>query len=326
MTDAQVDAVERWALEYLDRLSEGGRRGVLLGGSIARGQQWAHSDLEAGLLTEEHDRPLAYFNVDSGRGVEIIQLSSSDLAQQVEQVEAGDLDPVATWPIQLYRARVVHDSASGLLARFTAAFDRHLFAPEVVRLKIDEHVVSAADALSRARDLLADGKPRAACCEARLAMNESILVLHWRLGELPRSQNRTDSRLRDVTARHDRGDFYRLYRDTFGLDDADTVIAHDWPTVRDDVLALAGHWAASEFFEHAVDSTFSWGENGGILTVYRLYVPLFGRPGGGVFDLVDDADWTTKNLPLLRFLGLAHLDAAAVAGLVERIAAFLDER
>jgi hypothetical protein len=101
----------------------------------------------------------------------------------------------------LYRARVVHDSPSGLLSRFVAAFDRHLFAPEVARLKIQEHATSAADALGRARGLLADGKPRAACSEARLAMNDAFLVLHRRLGELPQSQNRTDSRPRHLTAR-----------------------------------------------------------------------------------------------------------------------------
>lgn len=74
MTDFDPTEIERWAIGYLNRLADGGRHGVLLGGSIARGQQWAHSDLEAGLLVEAADPSIPYFNVDSGRGVEISSL------------------------------------------------------------------------------------------------------------------------------------------------------------------------------------------------------------------------------------------------------------
>jgi hypothetical protein len=68
-------AIEQWALTYLDRLSDGGRRGVLLGGSIARGQQWEHSDLEGGLLVAAPDSSIPYFNVDSERGWKSSSLS-----------------------------------------------------------------------------------------------------------------------------------------------------------------------------------------------------------------------------------------------------------
>src|ERR1700712_431444 len=142
------DAIERWALGYLIRLSGGGTRGVLLGGSIARGQQWAHSDLEAGLLVEASDPSLAYFNVDGGRGVEIIQLVAPDIIQQLERVERGDLSPVSVWPIQMFRARIISDP-TGLLRRFTVEFDRHLFSPVVVRLKLVHHVAKGTQTLAK---------------------------------------------------------------------------------------------------------------------------------------------------------------------------------
>jgi hypothetical protein len=46
---------------------------------------------------EKHDPSLPYFNVDSGRGVEVIPPATGDLALHVERVDAGDMAPVAMW-------------------------------------------------------------------------------------------------------------------------------------------------------------------------------------------------------------------------------------
>ena len=316
--------IERWALAYLTRLSDSGRRGVLLGGSIARGQQWAHSDLEAGLLVEARQPELPYFNVDTGRGVEVIQLVSSELTEQVRQVEAGDLDAVAKWPIQLYRARIISD-ATGLLARFTALFDRRLFSPPVVQLKIRQHFTSSSSYLVRARDLLATNCPRAAVTEVRGAMNEVILALYWSLGELPRSQSRTDSRLRDLTIRHKRPGFYQLYRAVFDLDTTEVAVAGAWPKVRAQVLELTKLWGARDFFEHSVDSNFTWGENGGILSVYRLYIPIMGRPDVGIFNQLDRVEWASANSDLLMFLGLSDANPATVEAWAKQVEDALTE-
>lgn len=318
MSDFDPAAIERWALGYLDRLSEGGKRGVLLGGSIARGQQWKHSDLEAGLLVDAADPSLSYFNVDAGRGVEIIQLIAPDLSQQLDAVDAGDPSVVAKWPIQFYRARIISDP-TGLLARFTAAFDAHLFSPSVVGLKLAQHIAKATEVLARARALLAANRPRATLCDLRIAMNEAVLALHWSLGELPRSHNRVDSRLRDLTTRHHRPEFYALYRDVFELDTADAVIARDWPLVKEQVMEIAAAWRARSFFETAVDGTFSWGENGGIISIHRLFIPLIGRSKVGFFESLDEPDWTQQNPALLRFLGLASAEAESVSQLAGRI-------
>lgn len=318
MTDFDPAAIERWALGYLNRLSGAGMRGVLLGGSIARGQQWAHSDLEAGLLVDVADPSMPYFNVDSGRGVEVIQLVGPDLIKQLEEVEGGDLSAVSAWPIQMYKARVISDP-TGLLTRFIAQFDSHLFSPSVVRMKLVHHVTKATHALDKARALVAVDRTRGALCEVRNAMNEAVLALHWSLGELPRSHNRVDSRLRDLTTRHGLPEFYALYRDVFELDTADEVIKRDWPVVKERVLEIASAWRARAFFETAVDGTFSWGENGGIISIHRLFIPIMGRPDGGIFGSLDEPDWASANPGLLQFLGLASASAKTVSRLAERI-------
>lgn len=325
-TDAEhfdAQAIERWALSYLERLSNGGRRSVLLGGSIARGQQWAHSDLEAGLLIGADDLPIPYFNVDSGRGVEVIQLEENALLAQLDQVDAGQLAVVADWPIQLYQARVVSDP-TGVFARFTAAFDAHLFSEEVVARKIEKHASEARRYLDAARLELAQARAAAALSELRHGMNESLLVQYWGLGELPRSQNRAESLLRDLTSRHAIPEFYQLYGDVFDLGSAAEAIANDWPQVKQRVLELAELWNAAEFFEKAVDSTFSWGEDAGIICVYRLYIPVLGKPDAGIFSSIDDSSWRADNAPLLRFLGLAHATPETVQELIDRVDHALD--
>ena len=318
MTDFDPAAIERWALGYLDRLSDNGKRGVLLGGSIARGQQWAHSDLEAGLLVEAADPSIPYFNVDSGRGVEVIQLIEPDLLKQLAAIENGDLTAVSVWPIQLYQARVISDP-TGVLKQFVTRFDRHLFSPDVVRMKLAHHATRAAQRLERARALISEDRTRAALCEVRQAMNEAVLALHWSLGELPRSHNRVDSRLRDLTTRHGRPEIYALYREVFELDTADQAIRQAWPVVKERVLEIASAWRARAFFETAVDGTFSWGENGGIISVYRLFIPIIGGADGSIFNSLDDPLWAEAHPELLQFLGLRSAGAHNVSRLVERI-------
>ena len=319
-----MTALEQWALGYLERLSDNGRCGVLMGGSIARGQHWAHSDLEAGLLVNSFDASVPYFNVDRdfSRGVEIIQLVAPDLSKQVDEVESGNLNAVSTWPIQLYKARIISDPTS-LLKRFTTQFDRHLFSPLVTKQKFKRHAHSTAQALERASTLVAASRARAALCEIRFAMNETVLALHWSIGELPRSQNRVDSRLRDLTARHGLSDFYALFRDVFDLENTDEVVARDWPVVKEQILELASPWNAREFFEIAVDGTFSWGENHSILAAYRLYMPLMGplmgHPEVGIYESIDDPDWTNANPGILRFLGLENTNAEIVSEFSARI-------
>ena len=314
--------IEEWARSYAERLSAGrGRLGVAVGGSIARGEHWQHSDLEIAVLVDEPDPSLTHFSVDEGRGVEIFQLECGRLKSELARVERGDVTPVASWPVQLYRSRVVHD-ATGLLLRFATEFDQHLFSNAVRALKVEAHEAALETALAEAEELLSSGRPRAALAMARAGVNERILTLHWALGELPRSQNRVDSRLEEFTERHDLQPFYKLFRDIFELDSTETAIRDDWPLCRDHVLSLTELWegeASRAFFTEAVDSNFVWGEDGGIISVYRMYVPIIGAPTSGIMQSLDDPDWSRANTSLLRFLGLANADDTTVRALVSRL-------
>ena len=309
------DKLHEWANQFTAQLAQRpGVLGVMIGGSLARGQEWRHSDLETGILVESKDESLPYFNVHEGRGVEIIQLIRPDLVTQLDQIAAGDLSPVADWRIQLWEGRLVHDP-TGLLAQFKTQFDRHLFSDVVLGQRQAELGKLIDARLAAARQLLGEDRPVAALVELRQAMNHLILVAHWARRELPRSQNRTDSRLRSLCQRHDIMPFYDLYRDVFGLADTQAVIADVWPAVRDQVLEITRLWgdSARDFFDHAVDSQFLWGEDAGILTVYRLYVPIIGGEDRAIQSKLDDSEWQTTNHNLLQFLGLAEIRARRVS-------------
>ncbi|MBN2047819.1 MAG: hypothetical protein JW750_08265 [Anaerolineaceae bacterium] len=319
MTQAWRTELRAWANEIAHDFSQRDHIiGVLIGGSIARGQEWQHSDLELGILLEEKDPNIPYFNVIKGRGVEVIQLAAPDVRAALSKIDSGDLSPIADWPIQLWKGKVIHDP-SGLYARFKDAFDPGLFTPAVVGIKLANLQTHIEQTLAEARQLL-EQQPAAALTRARYAMNEAILALHWSYGELPRSQNRTDSRLRRLCVKYDNPTFYQLYRDVFALEETRKATRVVWPKVRDQVLAITNLWGgdARDFFDFAVDSHFQWRQSAGILTVYRLYVPIIGGEAG-IFNKLDQPEWANANPDLLAFLGLTHAQPDAVQTLINRL-------
>lgn len=317
------DVLLEWAEGYAGRLAADlGRGGVVIGGSIARDQSWEHSDLEVGVLVDELDPQVPHFGTDAGRGVETFQLRRPDLKRQLERVRGGDLEPVAGWPIQLWRGRVTHDP-SGLLEDFVTQFERHLFSPDVLARKLRAHRAAVEDSLARSADLLASGRPRAALSLTRLAMNELIQMSYWRHQELPRSQNRTASRFRALAEAHGLDELYALFVEVFALDEIAAAITVAWPHCREQVLALSelsGGPATRQFFTVAVDSNFEWGEDDGIICVYRLYVPLMGGPDRGILSKLDDEAWCDSNRPLLQFLGLQDPSQQALESMRMRLA------
>ena len=321
MAELWRQELKSWARQYArDAAQREGVLGTVIGGSLARGQEWRHSDLELGVLVAQRDARIPYFNIDTGRGVEMIQLAQGELEEQVRQVESGDLAPVLAWPIQLWQCRVVHDSG-GLLTRFKAQFDANLFRQEVIEQKITGQRVKVEKTLDEARAMLAAGRPRAALSRARYATNDAILAMYWLHGELPRSQNRTDSRLRWLCHKYNCMPFYDLYREVFGLSNTRHATRVAWPRVRDEVLEITRLWgdSARDFFVHAVDSHFAWRQNAGILTVYRLYIPMIGGGEQGIAQKLDDSEWAAKNRDLLAFLGLSEVTSQSVSAVIERV-------
>ncbi|PZF85607.1 hypothetical protein [Jiangella anatolica] len=99
-----------------------------------------------------------YFATDTGRGVERIPLDRAELERDLASIDGGDRTPIASWPIQLYRGRVLHDP-TGLLGRFVALFDEHLFSPEIVALKIARGLESYREHAARVTAEAAAGRP-----------------------------------------------------------------------------------------------------------------------------------------------------------------------
>jgi hypothetical protein len=119
-------------------------------------------------------------------------------------------------------------------------------------------------------------------------------------------------------------DFYELFHEVYDFDltaaQARSLLASCRAEVNEIVSGFGP--AAADFFYHAVDGEFRWGQTKGILTVYRLYVPWCLRrlkKQDGVFD---DAAWRDEHRDLCRFVGLDRPDAARTADLLARTQAF----
>jgi hypothetical protein len=296
-------------------------RGVALGGSLARGLEWLHSDVEMAILVDQR-LDMGYFAVREGRGVEVIQLVAGDLARQIDR---ACTDPLAVldWPIQMYQCRVVHDPG-GVLAQFKEAFDRSLFLPEVVRAKIQRSLDAFDREAAVAQADLDAGRPLTALAQLRSAFNQLILGFYWRHNILPRSQNRTASLLRKHCQRLGTMDFFELYSAVYGFDLSSAEARRLLASCQDEVRGIVSGFgpAAADFFYHAVDGEFRWGQTKGILGVYRLYVPLCLRRFQKQEGVFDDPAWRAAHADLCRFVGLDRPDAAATADLLARAQAY----
>ena len=296
--------------------------GVALGGSLARGLEWKHSDVELAILVDRRLDEFGHFAVREGRGFEIFQFVEAELREQIDRAQT---DPMAVldWPIQMYQCRVIADP-SGLLGRFKEAFDRQLFSAEVVSAKVARSLEGFDREAATAQADLAAGRPLTALAQLRAAFNHLILAFYWRHEILPRSQNRTEAMLRMHCRRLGEMDFYALFHEVYGFDltaaQARGLLASCRAEVNDIVSGFGP--AAADFFYHAVDGEFRWGQTKGILTVYRLYVPWCLRRFKKQDGVFDDRGVAGGARDLCRFVGLDRPDAARTAELLARTQEF----
>jgi hypothetical protein len=296
--------------------------GVALGGSLARGTEWKHSDIEMAILVEQRLPEFGYFNIFDGRGVEVFQFVEAEMRDWLAKAEQDPL-AVVGWPIQMYKCRVVSDPTE-LLTRFKATFDALLFQPAVVQAKRDRELAAFDRELAVAQADLEGGKPLTALAQLRFAFNELILAFYWQHCILPRSQNRTGSRLRIHCRRLGRMDFYDLFIDVYDLHMSAPRARQLLAACRrevDDIVSGFGPQAA-DFFRDAVDGEFRWGETKGILTVHRLYIPWALRRFKQQEGAFDDPAWRTAHAALTEFVGLDRPDPALTEQLMERTHAF----
>jgi hypothetical protein len=292
--------------------------GVALGGSLARGMEWKHSDIEMAIVVEERLSEFGYFNIYDGRGVEVFQFVAAEWRDRIAQAERDPL-AVLDWPIQMYQCRIVADPL-GLLTPFKQCFDSQLFHPAVVEAKTAHELAQFDREFAVAQADLAAGRPLTALAQLRAAFNNLILAFYWRHGILPRSQNRTESLLRRHCQSLGRMDFYELFHDVYGLDlpagQARRLLADCRAEVADIVAGFGPH--AADFFYYAVDGEFRWEQTKGILTVYRLYVPWCLRHFQRQEGVFDNPTWREAHHTLCEFVGLAQPDAECTAALLAR--------
>jgi hypothetical protein len=314
--------IREWADAVAKSYAEdAGILGVMIGGSIARGQEWEHSDLEMGILVESRRDDIPYFNVQGDRGVEILQLEYRDLCRQIENIEKGDLSEVVKWPIQLWEGVLLKDT-TGTLKKFKDLFDKNLFSGETLEFQIKAIRKNIESDVGKTNESLKGKKYIASMITLREAMNEAVLYFYWKNGELPRSQNRTESRLKERSLRYGDKAIHPLFMSVFELEDGERIVKELYPKVKEKILGFTKNWgdSATEFFVHAVDSDFSWGENLGILYVYRLYVPIIGE----FHKFADDEAWQRENREVLEFLGLDAISERKIVEYRDRILGYID--
>jgi hypothetical protein len=294
--------------------------GIAIGGSLARGVEWRHSDVEIGIVVRDRIADLGHFNVIDGRGVEVFQFVQAEWQEQLWLAHA-DPSVVAKWPIQMYQCRIIRDAA-GIFSSFKEQFDATLFQPAIVAAHRNAELAQFDEWFARGQVELQSGFPVSALVSLRIAFNSLILAYYWHHGILPRSQNRTDALLRAHCRRLGHPDFYHLFRDVYALRVSARRARMLIEPCRADIDAAVAVWGveAPAFFRYAVDGNFEWGIAGSILTVHRLCVPLYVRTVQGQEHIFDDASWSGHHAALCTFLGLSGWQPSGVTALFERTA------
>lgn len=293
--------------------------GVAIGGSVGRGTEWEHSDVEIGLLVAEKLPDVPHFHVAGGRGFETLQIVAPKIAAQLDRIDA-EPHVVAEWPLQLFECRIVHDP-TGLLGRFKRAFDARLFTPTVQAEKVTREIRQVDKWLMKAHDDVAAGRPASAVARARQAMNHLLLAFYTSNGLLPRSQNRCESLLRDACARLGRPDVHATFVSVYGLEGFDLGATRDnFRAARADIDRVAVAWgeAAPAFFRDACDGDLAWGHAPSILAVHRLCLPHCVRAIDGELAL-DDVAWRREHAGFLRVLGLDDALTSDAMATIDRV-------
>ena len=293
-------------------------KGVAIGGSVARGTVWMHSDLELCLLVDEKNNDIAYFNYIDGLGVELIQLERAKIEAFVSEYEEhGGFGDIVGFPLQMYRCRVMHDP-SGLLARFKEAFDGNLFDDSIKRLKKDEALARAGRHYSDAQKLLEDGRPQSARGALCVAVNALLIAYYWQHGILLRSQNRTVYLLKRQAKLIDGGELCAAFTAIYGVDKSPPRLKAEFLEAKEDLMeAFRGIWGESgaEFLENACDGNLEWGYESSIIYVYKycFYSRIYNQVLDGTYD---DAAFRAEHPALCRFLCADETDEQYAARLI----------
>ncbi|WP_139995135.1 nucleotidyltransferase domain-containing protein [Paenibacillus paridis] len=310
------DSANRVANQFKDHP---GIVSVAIGGSLARGMAWKHSDLELCVLVDQHLPELQYFNYMENIGVEIIQVSK----QQVEDFlmeESLSNEAVLRFPIQIYKCRIVHDP-SGLMAKFKAAYDDTLFDPAVTAKKREQALESVDQRYALAESMLSGGFPNTALAHLRLASNDLLLAYYWHYLILPRSQNRTVYLLKQNAERFGFVDFYHTFIHIFGLNQPLPAMKQDLFQAQNEIYQVANTgWGSNAvlFLQNAVDHNLEWGYDKSILYVYKWCVHLLQTGKLEERDVYDHEQFKADYPKLFPFLDFDKWTSEEIRGLFDR--------
>lgn len=243
--------------------------GIAIGGSIARGMTWKHSDLELCLIVENPIKEFQYFNFIDGLGVEIIQILRPKISDFLDTFQEPNT-AMLNFPIQIYKCKIIHDPTA-ILSKFKNIFDTYLFDPNITSSRKKQWLNNVDKRIGIARELLDKGYYKTSLGHIRISMNELLLAFYWHHNILPRSQNRTEYFLRKNSKVIGQDILYKIFMKVFCLDKSHKYMKKSLQKAKSDIDKVAEFWGsnAKEFLEKACDGSLEWGYPKSITYVYK---------------------------------------------------------
>ena len=247
---------------------------VAIGGSIAKGTVWKHSDVELCLIVKRTISKFQYFNFIKGMGVEVIQILEEQIMEFLKSFDKPDIS-ILQFPIQIYQCKIIYDPTK-VLAEFKNVYDNCLFHPTIKKLKEEEALNHVDKRISISKELLEGAKYKTALAHMRIGMNDLLLAYYWHYNILPRSQNRTVYLLKQNSKIIGHYELYNAFVDVFCLSKSTSVLKNRLLMAKRDIANISEVFGSNTkmFLENAVDGNLEWGYPKSIIYVYKFFTHL----------------------------------------------------
>ncbi|HEX28984.1 TPA: hypothetical protein ENG04_02750 [Candidatus Poribacteria bacterium] len=187
--------------------------GVVISGSLARGDVWEGSDVDLHVLW----RSKGCFS-SVGGFLEGVLINVHDVWVDMMEAIVEDIDCFcrSDLPDQLYGCRILYDPY-GLWNRYKAFIDSKRFDPKIIACKVNCYVEKAMKLLAKAEESFRLKDWASSVFYAQRAAIETAFGITVKCGDLIRSANRFPENLKALTERNGLEELYKLFRSVHGL-------------------------------------------------------------------------------------------------------------
>jgi predicted nucleotidyltransferase len=198
--------------------------GIVISGSLARGNVWEGSDVDLHVLWDSEGQESYVEGMFTSFTDDFVLRWDEDMLINIHDEYVGDVESIigdvnrlcgSELPDQVYGCEVVFDP-HGMWTRYKSVIDSIRFEPEFIAKKVDFHIQQALTLISKAEKSLALEDYASAVFHAQRAAIEVAFGATVECGGLIRSAQRFPENLKALAEKHGLEGLYERFRTIHG--------------------------------------------------------------------------------------------------------------